>query len=337
VSEHRNDEQLIIGYLLGALPEAETERLDELSLTDDEFAEALRAVENDLVDAYVRGELSGQRLESFKAHYLASPARREKVQLAQAFQGLADKRVMAQPKDASSVTLARAEAQKSASQGSLWRRFFIVPRASLQWGFAVIALLLLFAGGYFMLENARLRNLVAQAQAERALLQQRERELQKQLADEQSEDAEAAKELARVRERLAQLEQQLAGTQPLEEKAPSEKRDLKVVSMTLAPAMRGGNQVPTVAVPEGTDYVDLKLELESNDFPIYQAALKDPANGQIIWRGGKIKIARASRSVAVRLRAALLRAQNYTIELSGISSTGAAEIIGSYTFKVTAQ
>ncbi len=337
MSEHRYDEQLIISYLLGALPDTEAERLDELSLMDDEFAEQLISVENDLVDAYVRGELAKQNLGSFKAHYLASPGRRDKVQLAQALQVLTDKRAEAQTKDASTSALPHAEAKTSSSQDSLWHRFFLVPRASLQWGFAIVALMMLFAGGYFMLENARLRNQMAQTQAERAVLQAREHELQKQLADEQSADAEIAKELARVREKLAQLEQQLAGTPPVEEKVVPEERDLKVVSAVLAPQMRSGNQIPSIPVPADTDYVALKLELESNDFPAYQVALKNLANRQIIWRSGKIKITRASLTLPLRLRASLLKAQNYTLDLSGISNTGASEIIGSYTFKVTAQ
>src|SRR5947207_11833289 len=69
-------------YLLGLLPEAETERMDELSFTDDEFAQALKAVEKDLVDAYVQGELSGVNLEQFKTVYLASPFRRDNMQFA---------------------------------------------------------------------------------------------------------------------------------------------------------------------------------------------------------------------------------------------------------------
>jgi len=78
-----NDE-LIAQYLLGSLPEGETERFDELCFVDDEFAERLNAVENDLVDTYVRGELSSQKLERFDAYYLASPIRREKVHIARA-------------------------------------------------------------------------------------------------------------------------------------------------------------------------------------------------------------------------------------------------------------
>jgi hypothetical protein len=69
------DDQTLIQYLLGSLTEAETERLDELSLADDEFATRLKAVENDLVDAYAKGELSGETLQRFSSFYLASERR----------------------------------------------------------------------------------------------------------------------------------------------------------------------------------------------------------------------------------------------------------------------
>jgi hypothetical protein len=58
---------LLVRYLVGALPDHETERLDELSVADDEFAIRLRAAEHDLVDAYVRGELSGETLDHFRS------------------------------------------------------------------------------------------------------------------------------------------------------------------------------------------------------------------------------------------------------------------------------
>ena len=72
-----DDVQKMIHYLLGSLPEKEAERLDELSITDDDFALRLNDAENDLVDAYVRGELSAETRERFKTFYLASSKRRE--------------------------------------------------------------------------------------------------------------------------------------------------------------------------------------------------------------------------------------------------------------------
>src|SRR5712664_4098517 len=90
-SDPKYKHETITQYLLGALPEAETERLDELSFTDDEFTDSLTAVEKDLVDSFVHGELTGGELERFKAHYLASPVRRERVAFAQAFQVLGER------------------------------------------------------------------------------------------------------------------------------------------------------------------------------------------------------------------------------------------------------
>ncbi len=49
---------LLTGYLLGTLSEEETERLDEFSISDDEFAMRLSTVENDHFSR-LREELRG--------------------------------------------------------------------------------------------------------------------------------------------------------------------------------------------------------------------------------------------------------------------------------------
>src|SRR2546427_5799203 len=85
-------EQLIVRYLLGHLPDEEAEQLDELGITDDSFVARVRAVENDLVDAYARGELSGDTLAQFESSYLSSPSRREKGRFAKAFVASGGKR-----------------------------------------------------------------------------------------------------------------------------------------------------------------------------------------------------------------------------------------------------
>ena len=80
--------QTIRDYLLGQLPESETERLDELSITDEECAERIRAVEHDLVDAFARGELDGVVLEQFRSKYLTTPQRQEATRFAELLQSL---------------------------------------------------------------------------------------------------------------------------------------------------------------------------------------------------------------------------------------------------------
>src|SRR5437016_3544569 len=93
------DDQLVVQYLLGSISEEEASRLDELSIANDKFAERLSTVENDLVDAYVRGELTGESLDRFESHYLASPYRREKVKFAECLLGLCDRAPMASPQN----------------------------------------------------------------------------------------------------------------------------------------------------------------------------------------------------------------------------------------------
>ena len=93
----------------------------------------------------------------------------------------------------------------------------------------------------------------------------------------------------------------------------------------------------TAAVPPGTNRVVFQLMLESDDFPQYRAALKDPAVNQIIWRSGGMKAVSkgAAKVVNVNLAGELLKQQNYTLELTGISSAGKEEPVDSYAFRVT--
>jgi anti-sigma factor RsiW len=319
------DEQRIKDYLLGASPEAETERLDEMSLTDDEFVERLRGVENDLVDAYTKGELSRDELARFDSHYLASPRRREKVRFAQAFAGFVNDAESAQADEGRRMTSASSAISKGARERSGFS-LFAFPR--LQWGFAAASVLLLLAGGYLIFENARLRNQMSQVQAERSNLERREQELLGQLADQKASDAKTEQELQRVRERLAQLDS--------EKGTPSQgaQHDLKVIAFNLVPQTRGVSQIPALPVPTATDQVALTLELETNDFPAYRAALRNPVTGQIIWRSRRLNATVNKPALRISLPAHLLKAQNYVVELSGVSASGQTDYVGSYPFRV---
>jgi hypothetical protein len=131
-------DNLLVPYLLGALSETETEQLDALSFTDPEFAGRLSAAENDLVDAYVQGELTGDTLDRFESHYLASPLRREKVDLARTFQSYAGQNLS---KTTESVAVVKRTPKASLSE--------IFQSTFLRWSVAVAAVLVLLAGGWW--------------------------------------------------------------------------------------------------------------------------------------------------------------------------------------------
>src|ERR1700749_3584788 len=175
MSKHSSDAQTLTQYLLGSLPAAEAERLDELSVTDDEVAEALRSVEKDLIDAYVQDELDEAARAQFKTYYLASATRSERVAFAQAFHARAEKSLTSQATEAraEAPTKARTEAATKAASRRKGRgmfsigRGFDVSRTGWQWGAACAALALLIAVGWLTFENVRLRRRLAQTEARR--------------------------------------------------------------------------------------------------------------------------------------------------------------------------
>src|SRR4029450_13874943 len=85
------DDQQLVRYLLELLPDEDRDRLDEASIVDDELVSRLRVVEDDLVDSYVRGALTGELRDRFEARYMASPRRRERVRAASSFLGAVDR------------------------------------------------------------------------------------------------------------------------------------------------------------------------------------------------------------------------------------------------------
>jgi hypothetical protein len=321
---HRHNDETIGQYLLGTLSDEETERLDELSIVDDEFAARLSAVENDLVDAYVRGELRGQSLERFNLFYLSSPRRREKVEFSKAFRNVAERTVVA-----AELTPADSTGENRASGSRrFWSLFF--PRPALMWGTACAALLIVAVG--LVLVNQRLRDQVNTAQGEREALAQRDRELSEQLDRERSSVSVQEKEIEGLRDKVAQLEK--SGARPGNLPAFSDKPYIE--PFDLSPQTRGIGQITSLNVPGDADYVTLKLALEAGDYPSYRTELQSLPDRRVVWRSGRVRARTKGdqRSIVVSFSSTVLKPQIYLLEVIGISPSGAREPAGSYSFRV---
>jgi hypothetical protein len=291
------DAQLLVRYLLGTLPDDETERLDELSVVDDEVAADLRVAEHDLVDRHARGALSAEERRQFERHFLALPNARAKVAFAR--------------------NLARHE-RVAAVRPSAGRS-----RAFALWGLATAAVLCLAAGGYLLSENLRLKRQIDEV---RTASDGRQRELQQQLQDAQSTNAERARELDRARQALAQ-----ADKSPAAAAAPTR----ILASLVLLPPVRGAADLPVLSLPEGPGVVAVRLQLEANDFPAYRVVLRDAA-GAVVWRSGTTQAVARTRaaSLSLTLPADLLTARRFMLDVTGVASRGSPEPVGSYPFQV---
>jgi len=203
MKQRADSEKLMIRYLLGDLPEDEQIRIEERFFTDDEYFEQLLALEDDLIDDYVNGELTDREREQFEEYFLASPTRRQRVEFAKTFM-----------RAGSLPALAEIAMPGEARPEPVpwWRTVMVFWRAqSLLRRFALAASVLLVLGGsWLIVDTMRLRNHVEQLQPKRVKSQRREQELVQQIArlsQESERVTELSAQLKRERNERSRLEQ----------------------------------------------------------------------------------------------------------------------------------
>src|SRR5579885_901266 len=363
MSKQLDDTRTLTRYLLGSLPAAEAERLDELSVTDEEVAEALRSVENDLVDAYVHGELDEAARAQFKTHYLASPLRRERVAFAQDFKAYGERVSFTARAEAANETRAEGAAAATEAKAAPRRkgrdifsalRDFNLSRPAWAWSAAFAALALVIVGGWLIFDNARRRQ-PAQTEARiNAPEQQQTPEAKKESADKDATGTHPADEHAReglespAQERTSNDEQRLAEERRAAEGQRIERRRAAgqkssapragggVASFILAPQLRGASQARSISIPTDAERVALRLRLEPNESETYRVALLDETGARALWRSGQVK-ARGSadgKILSLNFRARLLKPQaSYLLRVTN----DAGEIVDDYPFRVVKQ
>lgn len=100
----------IVRFLLGQMSEAEAEQLEQAHFEDAALASTVAETETDLIDDYVRNQLSKADRERFEKHYLSHPNRRHRVQYAKVILKKADQ-----------LVVARKQAQAKTKSNSFWQ------------------------------------------------------------------------------------------------------------------------------------------------------------------------------------------------------------------------
>ncbi len=304
MSEPTYNDRLITEYILGSLSPAETERLDEMSFTDDAFSARLQFVENDLVDAYVRGELQGKALRQFESSYMSSPVRRERVEFAEIFLKLAD----------------------SASRRRRVRAVWWKPGFSRMRGWVPLAAAasLLVALGGLVVQDFRLTQQRNDLRTESQTLRERASELQSRVEQQRVTGGEQQKQIDELRQSIARLETPAGITEP------------HIVPVRLEAQTRGPARIPSVSVSPEADFVTFQLESDAEDNGRYQAALKHAPGGEIVWRRDGLGIQRREGQSAfvISIRAGLLKPGEYVWTVSALRARQAPEVTGVYAFRV---
>jgi len=307
-NESINDE-MIAGYILDDLPDEQTERLDELAVSDAEFFERMGAVENDLVDRYVRGGLNEADAARFEVHYVKSPQRRKKIQLARAFLEFAEGKTKLQGVTAES---------KAESMG--WMTgFFASP--VFRFAMAAAALVVVALAGMLVLRNFSGSGV----------------EVASNIANQGVPDNNTSPrpDVVEVPVNTDPLLTPTPLPSPTATPSTTTPSQPLIASFVLAAPLRGGN-VQSLSIPAATDKAALRLELESDDFHSYSVELKEAASGRVIWQNRRLSAVgpQSSRSIRISIPAKTLRPTIYTVSVSGKTEGGQTETVGDYPFRV---
>jgi hypothetical protein len=140
-------------YLLGELSDAERERFEESYFADDALFEQLQAVKDDLLDAYARGELDGEKRKRFAAHFLASAPNRRQLEETQKFiRAVTAVGAKTAATDNAAVVVPLPVAVPESAAGKSFGGFFNLRRFAWQAALAVV-LLMALAGSWLILRD----------------------------------------------------------------------------------------------------------------------------------------------------------------------------------------
>ncbi len=335
MDEQGYENQEIIEYLLGSLPAAKAERFDELSITDERFADVLDVAENELLDRYARGELAGDTLDKFKSHYLASPLRKDKAAFAETFQIYGEQY---QGKPLKNAIFAQAK-PKQTSAGFFSFFDSLKNKNRLRFGFAFAALLLMIASGYLFLNNQS-KNETAKQNAPSNV------QIEQPKPIEENQSTNANNEIAAVNSTTESTSPLPANESPQknsnarpartpEPEKPIAPQKTIVAAFLLSPSSRGDGELKSLSIPRETTEISMNLELEADEFPVYLIALADETGSINLWRSGKVKATGKGevKHLNIRFPVKLLKSKIYWLVVSGVKTGAGDEIISNYPFR----
>lgn len=328
------EEERIIAYLLGKLPEKEADQFEQGYLDDAALFGEMEELEDELIDDYASGVLAENDRARFEQHFLCSAERREKVRFAVA---MTDRSASWKDKRESEGPLASAFASQSPAIGStadlgqvlpFRRRFRLVP-AWREWGAIAAAILIAIGAGALWLRNRELSRELAAANSEGSRLREMSTSASARADDLQSKLSESE----RLRTLLAQSQQ----TQPADTNGirPEAAKDFSAVLSFdyFNPTTMGTGDVKkrTLQVPVSAGAISLDVVFTQTRFKTFSAKL-DRADGTSSWPvNGNFRARSSGEKQTLKLKIpARGLSGDYWLTINGVGPSGYRESIGSY-------
>ena len=333
------NEQLVRRYLLDDLPRRERERLEVGLLTDDNYYDTLTAleseVEDDIIEEYLEGELSGTELENFERIFLNSPERAHKLKVIKDLKDHGTPAPVAEPEASAQKTVKTDRPQRSWIPAIFQNPLFGFSTAG------AFAVALVFCGALWVRSN-RLETQLLEARRQNPTdsvlkeqneqLNRRNEELAAQLKLSEEQRAAAVQEVASLKGGPGQ-----EVVQPDNSSQPG-RGTIALVVLTAGRRSNENRPVPTLTLRQGVTVARLVVNVERidpADYKRFRAVVQRQA-GPEVWRSDSVQLrSRGNNARAVlNIPADKLTEGQYVGALDGITQDEQTEPVGRYVFRV---
>jgi hypothetical protein len=310
-------------FLLGDVSESERAQIEDRFIADDNFYDQLLIAEDDLIDDYVRGDLSAAERALFERTLSASQTRDERVKFAQSLLNSAS---------GGASDVASGVAARPVSRWLSLSRSWPVRRQAAGLILAAASLVLMFGGLWFLIDGRRARHAPQRAQTSQPTQTSRP-----------TPDAEARLQATPGAAAQQQSPTPEARQQPVPEvensnREPARERPKRtkpvIAAFTLSPGLvRGASGANSLALRAGTKEVRLRLTLDDTTYKNYRALLSTP-EGRKVWSRDVAGKRSSKSALTLTVPANLLKSGDYVLELSGANDGDGWESVADYSFRV---
>lgn len=322
-------------YLLGQLHSEQVEQLEERLFTDPDFYEQLTLVEDELIDAYSRGNLSNQERGKFEELFLSNPERRRKLRFAGALKKYIESEISTAPVSDTPTQRARpwwASLIEIFNPGNF--------AAKLSLATLLVTILLGLSWAVFKFRRAENEPLQAQTQSTPQPNQTVQPTPVGNTRNSAPSDTPSGADT--VTNSQSPVPERTTNSNLTSEKAKPRKSNsnsspsASVYAITLlAPSVRETNSGESFKIPSNAKRVRVSVGLEADAYQTYRMVIQNVDSGEEITRGDlKALSAGKEKRVVLDIPAASLKRGDYIVKLSGVAANHEVVDIRSYYFRI---
>jgi hypothetical protein len=310
-------------YLIVEKP---TNRMPEGDPAGSQDLDEIRLAEEELIDAYVRRELSIDERKLVEKGLRRSPELVERLHFARLLTHAADR---AAEDEVASHQLREEPLplrKSSRSFGLTWGQ-----RPAFSLAFAACVLIVVIGAAGLLAGWMKLRRESQHLAEQQAALERQKSELQKSASEQQLATEQLKAQLKKEQQKREADQQRIAELVEAQNQKSSAS-SATVATLFLLPVSRGPEPAKELKLPAGTSRIRLQLAVESIDYRGFLVEIRN-SREKVIFQP-TVRPPRSGKLVTITIPSQMLPPGAYSVQLRGSSPDSANELVGNYIFRI---